>query len=108
MRRAHKFLRAGGLKPDLVIRVRKSGYDRWLLIEVKGGPSRRVSKFAREATLDLLGYRRAFKTVLDSQEERYGLGYVWGEALSPSVDSDVTLCTPDTLSEALELLLGVG
>jgi hypothetical protein len=108
VRRAHKFLRAGGLKPDVVIRVRKDGYDRWLLIEVKGGRSRNVSKFAREATLDLFGYRRAFRSVLDNQEEPYGLGYVWGEELSPSVDSDVTLCTPDTLPEALELLFGVG
>lgn len=107
VRRTHG-LGAGGLKPDVVIRVRKGGYDRWLLIEVKGGRSRNVSNFAREATLDLFGYRRAFKSVLDDQEEPYGLGYVWGEAISPSTNCDVTLCTPDTLPEALELLLSVS
>ena len=78
------------------------------MIEVKGGKVRTVSESAREATLDLLGYRRSFKSVLDKQEEHYGLGYVWGEGLSPSLESDIALCTPDTLSDALALLLGVG
>ena len=105
VRRAHKFTRSGGLKPDLVIRVRKGELNRWLLVEVKGGPARKVSESAREATLDLFGYRRAFKSVLDEQKDPYGLGYVWGMALPPSADSDVTLCTPDTLPEAIDLLL---
>ena len=105
VRRSHGF-RSSVLKPDLVIHVTKGDYSRWLLVEVKGGLASRVSDSAREATLDLLGYRRAFSTVLDKQEpEPYGLGYVWGEGLWPSTDSDVTLCTPDTLPTALELLL---
>jgi hypothetical protein len=34
------------------------------------------------------------------------LGYAWGSELKPSVDSDVTLCTSDTLPDALTMLLG--
>ena len=53
---------------------------------------------------DLFGYRRAFSEVLDRQPPPYGLGYAWGEGLQPSLDSDVTLCTPDTLTDALALV----
>jgi len=81
------------------------GGTRWLLIEVKLGERRSVADSARAAVWDLFGYRRAFSAVLDRQPEPYGLGYAWGEGLKPSLDSDVTLCTPDTLAEALAGLI---
>jgi hypothetical protein len=95
----------GGLIPDLVIEMRENGVSRWLLIEVKGGAKRSVGDSARAAILDLLAYRRAFAPVLDLQSKPYGLGYAWGEELKPFVDSEVTLCTPDTLAESLAVLL---
>ena len=70
------------------------------------GLERKVEYSARAAALDLLGYRRAFSPALANQAEPYGLGYVWGSDLTPAIDSEVTLCTPDTLSEALTALLG--
>lgn len=75
------------------------------MIEVKGGLKRSVADSARAATLDLLAYRRAFAPVLDSQRDPYGLGYAWGEELKPVVESEVTLCTPDTLADSLAGLL---
>ena len=60
---------------------------------------------ARAAVRDLFVYRRAFSAVLDRQTEPYGLGYAWGEGLKPSLDGDVTLCTPDTLAEALSVII---
>lgn len=102
---AHGFPNTGNLRPDLVIKTTNDGTTRWLLIEVKGGYKRTVADSARAAALDLFGYRRAFAPVLDQQDEAYGLGYVWGEGLRPSLDSDVTLCTPDTLREALSALI---
>lgn len=103
---AHNFSVRSSLIPDLVIELTCSGATRWLLIEVKGGVRRSVVDSARAATLDLLGYRRAFAPVLDHQVELYGLGYAWGHGLTPAIDSDVTLCTPDTLSDALAALIG--
>lgn len=102
---SHGFSSTGGLIPDLVIKTFANGETRWLLIEVKGGEQRSVADSARAAVRDLLGYRRAFSAVLDRQTEPYGLGYAWGEGLTPSLDSDVTLCTPDTFSAALALLI---
>jgi hypothetical protein len=101
----HQFANKGGLIPDLVISVTKGAVKRWLLIEVKG-LERKVESSARAAALDLLGYRRAFSPVLAKQAEPYGLGYVWGSGLTPATDSEITLCTPDTLAEALRELLG--
>ena len=102
---AHGFLSTGGLIPDLVITTTAHHETRWLLIEVKGGERRSVADSARAAVRDLFGYRRAFSDVLDRQPAPYGLGYAWGEGLKPSLDSDVTLCTPDTLAEALAALM---
>ncbi|MGV0793556.1 hypothetical protein [Mycolicibacterium sp. XJ1819] len=102
---AHHFTSKGGLIPDLVVEVKKSGVSRWLLVEVKGGVKRSVGDSARAAALDLLAYRRAFAPVLDLQSEPYGLGYAWGEDLEPVVDSEVTLCTPDTLADSLAVLI---
>jgi hypothetical protein len=88
-----------------VIKTTKDDATRWLLIEVKGGYKCSVADSARAAALDLFGYRRAFAPVLNQQGEAYGLGYVWGEGLRPSLGSDVTLCTPDTLDDALCALI---
>ena len=78
------------------------------MIEVKGGYARTVADYARAATLDLLGYRRAFEDVLGQQNAPYGLGYAWGRDLAPTIDSEIALCTPDTLTEALKGMLGRG
>jgi hypothetical protein len=101
----HGFPSASGLIPDLVLRLRVGNTITWLLIEVKGGPKRGVGDNARAAILDLLAYRRAFAPVLDKQSGPYGLGYAWGRELVPADEAELTLCTPDTLSRALELLL---
>lgn len=77
---------------------------RWLLFEVKGGTGRGVADYARDATLDLLAYRRNFDLALAEQADPYGIGYAWGAGLAPNADSEIALCTPDTLSDALELL----
>jgi hypothetical protein len=105
IQRAHSFPSASGLIPDLVLRLRAGSTTRWLLIEVKGGPKRGVGDNARAAILDLLAYRRAFAPVLDKQSGPYGIGYAWGRELVPADEAELTLCTPDTLSRALELLL---
>ena len=78
---------------------------RWILIEVKGGPKRGVRDSARAATHDLLAYRRAFGPALAERPGPYGLGYAWGAGLTPSADAEIVLCTPDTLTQALGLLL---
>jgi hypothetical protein len=105
IQKAHNFSSTSGLIPDLVVRLQAGDTDSWLLIEVKGGPKRGVADNARAATLDLLAYRRAYAPVLDAQIGAYGLGYAWGSGLAPSTDAELTLCTPDTLATALELLL---
>ena len=90
--------------PDLIIKTTTSNDEtRWLLVEVKGG-ERAVADSARAAVRDLFGYRRAFSAVLDRIPGPYALGYAWGEGLKPSLDGDVTLCTPDTLTDALSAL----
>jgi len=94
-------LRPSALRPDLVIRLRDGHRTRWLLIEVKGGPKRGVADSARAALLDLLAYRRAFDPVLRDQPGVYGLGYAWGAQLDASTTSEVALCSPDTLPDAL-------
>jgi hypothetical protein len=105
IQRAHDFAGTGGLIPDLVVGLRRGGTTRWLLIEVKGGTKRGVADSARAATLDLLAYRRAFGPALAGQPGPYGLGYAWGAELVPSTESEIALCTPDSLSQALGPLL---
>jgi hypothetical protein len=102
---AHGFSSTGGLIPDLVIKTTSNGETRWLLIEVKGGEKRSVADSARLAARDLFVYRRAFSAALDRQTQPYGLGYAWGEGITPLLGSDVTLCTPDTLADALRGLM---
>lgn len=101
----HEFSAVGGLIPDLVLRITTGDDTRWLLIEVKGGSKRSLADSARLATKDLFAYRRAFAATLDQQTAPFGLGYAWGARLLPTINSDVTLCTPDTLTDALALLL---
>ncbi len=92
----------GALRPDLSIWHMSNEQTRWLVVEVKGG-KRPVVESARAATRDLLAYRSAFSRVLDLQVEPYGLGIVWGAELDPSPESEILLCTPDTLGAALGL-----
>lgn len=73
-------------------------------MEVKG-VERPVEQSARAALLDLLAYRRAFDHVLGQQASVYGLGVAWGAAMQPSVAEEVALCTPDTIPQALAILL---
>jgi hypothetical protein len=91
----------GMLRPDLILRQSTRGNDRWLLSEMKGG-ARGVDESARAALRDLLAYRTAFSDVLSHQDGSYGLGIAWGADLSPSVKSNVMLCTPECLSQAVQ------
>jgi hypothetical protein len=102
VQRAHG-LSVGGLIPDLVLS--RPGHDPspWLLVEVKGG-HRRVEQSARAALLDLLAYRRAFEPALAGCR-RYGLGVAFGAQLTPDEGSEITLATPDVMSEALAAFL---
>lgn len=102
----HGFAAAGAMLPDLVLRRKDADSVKWLLIEVKMGTVRGVEESARAAVRDLLAYRRAFGPVLTSQPGPYGLGVAWGAEMTPSADGDVVLCTPDTLSSALALVVG--
>jgi hypothetical protein len=100
VQRAHQ-LKPGGLRPDLVIRLRSGDDERWLLIEVKGG-ERDAAQSARAAAYDLLAYRTAFAPALSAQAGRpYGLGIAWGAELRPNPDGEIVLCTPDAIREAL-------
>jgi hypothetical protein len=103
VQRAHE-LNVGSLRPDFVIRYERLGDVRWLLVEVKG-VERRVDESARAAARDLLMYRRAFHAVLDHQPTMYGLGVAWGAEVQPSLGSEIALASPDTLSEALTLVI---
>lgn len=105
IQRAHDFAGTGVLRPDLVLCLRQGSTTRWLLFEVKGGTGRGVADYARDATFDLLAYRRDFDLAVAGEAGPYGIGYAWGAGLAPSADSEIALCTPDTLSDALELLL---
>jgi hypothetical protein len=105
IQRVHDFPGAGVHRPDLVLRLRQGAATRWLLFEVKGGTGRGVADYARDAARDLLAYRRDFDSALAGQAAPYGIGYAWGAELRPSADSEIALCTPDTLPDALELLL---
>jgi hypothetical protein len=101
----HDFAGVGRLTPDFVVRVkRRDAKPRWLLVEVKG-VDRPVADSARVAALDLLAYRRAFDAVLKNQVAPYGLGIAWGADLEPAVDSEVALCSPDKISQALSALV---
>jgi hypothetical protein len=104
VQRTHAFAPVGSLRPDFVLHEVREGRERWLLLEVKG-VERAVKKSARAATLGLLAYRRAFDPALMTSWAPYGLGVAWGAELAPTSGSEIMLCTPDTLPQALELIL---
>lgn len=60
--------------------------------------------YARSAALDLLAYRRAFDHALAHAPVPYGLGVAWGTGLKPSVEAEISLCTRDTLADAIAAL----
>jgi hypothetical protein len=102
---AHGFSRQQGLRPDMVLRwTGRDGQDRWLLAECKLR-SMDVGRAAREALADLLAYRRAFDATLTTARSPYGMGIAWGAGLNPASNSEIVLCTPDTLSEAVRLIV---
>lgn len=103
IQRAHSFARVYPLRPDLVLHRRGPDGERWVLVEAKQRGDASVGSAARDALLDLLGYRRDLETALAGCGEPYGLGYVWGAELRPEAGSEVVLCTPDTLGEALAI-----
>jgi hypothetical protein len=86
------------------MRLERQGSVRWLMFEVKG-VERAVEASARAAAFDLLAYRRAFKEALEKQEGPYGIGIAWGRDLEPSSDGEIVFCSPDTVVDALKLML---
>jgi hypothetical protein len=103
VQRIHGFAPVGPLRPDLVLRFSSGHQLRWVIVEVKG-IQREVKDSARAALQNLLAYRRAFDPALSGQTGTYGLGIAWGEDLAPRLGSEVMLCSPDTVGEALALL----
>jgi hypothetical protein len=74
------------------------------MFEVKG-VERAVEASARAAAFDLLAYRRAFERTLEKQEGPYAVGIAWGRELAPSSDGEIVFCSPDTVLDALKLVL---
>jgi hypothetical protein len=60
---------------------------------------------ARQALADLLTYRADYDTTLAATNGPHGLGVAWGESLHPTSTSEIVLCTPDTLPQALQQIL---
>jgi len=92
-------------RPDIVVRIEDHTTQppvRWLLIECKMYGN--VADGARQATKDLLEYRQSFTSVLEAQNQPYGIGVTWGEDLAPD-STEIRLCTPDRLRDALIGLL---
>ena len=101
---AHAFTMSRPLRPDIVLRwTDPDGGQRWLLIECKLITSqyRAVNSAARQALADLLQYRSDFDVAFGTTRAPYGLGVAWGEGLQPNLNSDIVLCTPDTLDHAI-------
>jgi hypothetical protein len=89
-------------RPDISLRwTAPDGQQRWLLIECKLSESG-VRHAAREALADLLAYRADYDATLAATNGPHGLGVAWGEGLHPVSTSEVALCTPDTLTQALQ------
>lgn len=105
VQRDHGFRSVGRLRPDFVIRTNTATGQRWVVVEVKGGPKRQVVQSARDALIDLLAYRRDYGHTLANTPAPYGLGIAWGRELDPVVTHDAVLCTPDRLVDALALLI---
>jgi len=102
---AHGFSDTGRLRPDFLIRIYDGQGSRWILGEVKGGEHRQVHQSARAALFDLLAYRRNYDAQIDASQTPYGLGIAWGAELDPATASEVILCTPDRLGQALDAVI---
>jgi hypothetical protein len=102
----HRFARPSPLQPDFVMRLADGLQERWLVVEVKGGPTRTVAASARAALLDLLAYRRNYRVQLGNQPGPYGLGIAWGTKLEPVKTPEIMLCSFDRIGPALRLLIG--
>ncbi|MEV4625531.1 hypothetical protein AB0J90_04490 [Micromonospora sp. NPDC049523] len=99
---SHKFPNPLDLRPDLVLHWQApTGSPRTLMIECKHSVDASVRETAGRALFDLLAYRQAFAGSLAGTASPYGLGVVWGGGLTPQLDQDVMLCTPDQIEEAL-------
>jgi hypothetical protein len=102
----HGFDQPQPLRPDITLRWQEpSGQDRWLLVECKLSETHGVGHAARSALLDLLAYRRAFNRTLRHGSVPYGLGIAWGASLRANPESEVMLCTPDHITEALSTIV---
>lgn len=98
---SHGFTGTRQLRPDIVLQwTAPDGQQRWLLIECKLSQSG-VNKAARQALSDLLAYRTDYDATLAATNGPHGLGVAWGSGLDPITTSEVALCTPDTLPQAL-------
>ncbi|NHO83152.1 hypothetical protein [Micromonospora sp. CMU55-4] len=98
----HGFQRPQDLRPDLVLHWQTpTGSPRTLVIECKLSTSGGVKEAARSALFDLLAYRQAFASSMAGAGVPYGLGVAWGGGLTPQLNQDVMLCTPDKIEEAL-------
>jgi hypothetical protein len=104
VQRDHKFPTVSRLRPDFVVRVNGTEEDRWIVVEVKGGPKRDVKDSARAALLDLLAYRHNYHAQITGSSGAYGLGIAWGAQLDPVATSEVLLCSSDRIGLALQLL----
>jgi hypothetical protein len=102
---AHNFMYLHDLRPDIVLKwTDKAGNEQWLVIECKLS-DRSVRHAARWALADLLAYKRSFDLALTGVHPPYGLGVAWGAGLHPASSSEIALCTPDTLAEAISLIV---
>jgi hypothetical protein len=94
----------GQLRPDFTLTTVGVQGTRRVVFEVKGGERRTVAHSARAALVDLLAYRQAFSDGLAGQAGAYGVGIAWGAELSPAPFSEVLLCSPDTIGQAVAAL----
>ena len=102
---SHGFTGTRQLRPDIILRwAAPGGGQRWLLIECKLSQSG-VRHAARQALSDLLAYRADYDATLAATNGPHGLGVAWGEGLHPISTSEVVLCTPDTLTQALQQIV---
>lgn len=105
---SHGFTGARQLRPDIILRwTAPGGQQRWLLIECKLSQSG-VRHAARQALADLLTYRADYDATLAATKGPHGLGVAWGEGLNPITTSEVVLCTPDTLTQALQQIFALA
>jgi hypothetical protein len=102
---SHEFSHHHELRPDLVLRwTDHNGPDRLLVVECKLSQLG-AGHAARSALLDLFAYRRSFDAALTNSGHPYGLGVAWGSGLLPVTTTEIALCTPDTLREAVRQII---